>query len=141
MLKNLFLFFSVLTLFSCGRRNDPNETKLNLEYLDKEINERALVLSKDTSFSEELNVIRKEVDNLKWLTVDIENINASIVKSNQYFTSASKKYGVDTSGFIMLYKGVPLQDIVNFIKKNHLNLLNKIIIERNKNGNLMYTAQ
>lgn len=140
-MKKLILLFITITLFSCGRRNDPNETKLNLEYLDKEINERTLVLSKDTSFSEELNVIRKEVDNLKWLTVDIENINASIVKSNQYFTAASKKYGVDTSGFIMLYKGVPLQDIVNFIKKNHLNLLNKIIIERNKNGDLMYTAQ
>jgi hypothetical protein len=140
-MRRLILLFLTLTIFSCGRRHDPNETKLNLEYLDKEINERVLVLSKDTSFSEELNVIRKEVDNLKWLTVDIENINASIVKSNQYFTAASKKYSVDTSGFIMLYKGVPLQDIVNFIKKNHLNLLNKIIIERNKSGNLMYTAQ
>lgn len=140
-MKKLILLFITFTLFSCGRRNDPNETKLNLEYLDKEINERTLMLSKDTSFSEELNTIRKEVDNLKWLTVDIENINASIVKSNQYFTAASKKYNVDTSGFIMLYKGIPLQDIVNFIKKNHLNLLNKIIIERNKNGDLMYTAQ
>ena len=140
MKKLIFLFIS-FTLFSCGRRRDPNETRLNIEYLDKEINERVLVLSKDTSFSEELNIIRKNVDNLKWLTVDIENINASIVKSNQYFTEASKKYNVDTAGFIMLYKGVPLQDIVNFIKKNHLNLLNKIIIVRNKNGDLMYTAQ
>ncbi|MBK7668103.1 MAG: hypothetical protein IPJ32_12665 [Sphingobacteriaceae bacterium] len=140
-MRALILLFIAITLFSCGRRHDPNETKLNLEYLDKEINERTLVLSKDTSFSSELNTIRKEVDNLKWLTVDIENINASIVKSNQYFTEASKKYNVDTAGFIILYKGVPLQDIVNFIKKNHLNLLNKIIIERNKNGDLMYTAQ
>lgn len=140
-MKKLIFLFIAITLFSCGRRHDPNETKLNIEYLDKEIAERTLVLSKDSSFSSELNIIRKEVDNLKWLTVDIENINASINKSNQYFKEASKKYNVDSSGFIMLYKGVPLQDIVNFIKKNHLNLLNKIIIERNKNGDLMYTAQ
>jgi hypothetical protein len=137
-----FLFpFFVLVLFSCGRRNDPNESKLNIEYLDKEIEERALVLSKDTAFFEELNTIRKDVDNLKYLTIDIENINASINKSNQYFKEASKKYGVDTSGFVVLYKGVPLHDIVNMIKKNHLNLLNKIIIQRNVNGELMFTAQ
>jgi hypothetical protein len=136
----LFTLF-IFTLFSCGRRNDPNETKLNIEYLDKEIDGRALVLSKDTAFSRELEVIRKDVDRLKYLTIDIENINASIIKSNRYFKKASKKYGVDTSGFVVLYKGVPLHDIVNMIKKNHLNLLNKIIIQRNINGALMYTAQ
>ena len=140
-MRTVLLPFFILILFSCGRRNDPNETKLNLEYLDKEINERTLVLSKDSSFSKELNTIRKNVDNLKYLTIDIENINASINKSNEYFKEASKRYGVDTSGFVVLYKGIPLQDIVNMIKKNHLNLLNKIIILRNVNGELMFTAQ
>lgn len=136
----LFLVFTVLIFIRCGRP-DPNETKLNLEHLDKEISERALILSKDTAFSAELDNIRKNVDNLRLLTVDIENLSASINKSNQYFSGAAKKYGVDTSGFVVLYKGVPLQDIVNIIKKNHLNLLNKIIIVRNKNESLMYTAQ
>lgn len=140
-MRSVLFFFCVFILFSCNRRNDPNESKLNIEYLDKEIEERGLVLSKDTAFSEELNAIRKEVDNLKYLTIDIENINASIIKSNQYFKEASKRYGVDTSGFVILYKGVPLHDIVNMIKKNHLNLLNKIIIQRNANGGLMFTAQ
>lgn len=136
----LFFLFSVVVFLGCGRP-DPNETKLNLEYLDKEITDRALILSKDTAFSNELDSIRKSVDNLKFLTIDIENLSASINRSNQYFIAAAKKYGVDTSGFVVLYKGVPLQDIVNIIKKNHLNLLNKIIIVRNKNGSLMYTAQ
>ena len=136
----LFFLFIPLVFLSCGRP-DPNETKLNIEHLDKEINERVLILSKDTAFAGELDGIRKKVDNLKFLTIDIENLSASINKSNQYFGEAAKKYGVDTSGFVVLYKGVPLQDIVNIIKKNHLNLLNKIIIIRNKNGSLMYTAQ
>lgn len=131
----LFLF-----LLSCGR-NHPNETKLNSEYLDKEIADRELIISKDTAFSGELAIITKEVNSLKYLTVDVENLSASINKSNQYFGEASLKYKVDTSGFVKLYKGVPLIDIVNIIKKNHLNLLNKIIISRNKNGELMYTAQ
>lgn len=139
-IMRLFFLFTALVFFGCGRP-DPNETKLNLEYLDKEINERSLILSKDTAFAAELDSIRRCVDNLKFLTIDIENLSASINKSNQYFREAAKQYGVDTSGFVVLYKGVPLQDIVNVIKKNHLNLLNKIIIVRNKNGVLMYTAQ
>lgn len=128
-------------LFSCGRRRDDNQTKLNHEYLDKEIADRALVLSQDTSFAKELDVIRKNVQNLEYLTIDIENINASIVKSNRYFKEAPKYYAIDTAGFVLLYKGDPLQDVVTIIKKNHLNLLNKIILERNRNGDLMYTAQ
>ena len=130
----------VLFLFSCGRSH-PNETKLNSEYLDKEIADRELIISKDTAFSAELANITKEVNSLKFLTADVENLRAAINKSNQYFGEASLKYKVDTSGFVKLYKGVPLIDIVNIIKKNHLNLLNKIIISRNKNGELMYTAQ
>lgn len=133
-------FFLVLFLFSCGR-NHPNETKLNSDYLDKEITDREIIILQDSSFSEELALLTKEVNNLIYLTADVENLSASINKSNQYFASAAKQYGVDTSGFVVLYKGVPLRDIVNIIKKNHLNLLNKIIISRNKNGELMYTAQ
>ena len=138
MKKIIILCFPFL--ISCGRPDD-NQTKLNHEYLNKEIGERTLVLSKDTTFSEELNTIREDVENLEHLTIDIENINASIVKSNQYFKEAAKRYYIDSAGFVLLYKGDPLQDIVTTIKKNHLNLLNKIILERNKNGSLMYTAQ
>lgn len=130
----------ILFLFSC-RQNHPNETKLNSDYLDKEIADRELIISKDTAFAAELTNITKEIGNLKLLTIDVENLSASINKSNLYFAEASLKYKVDTSGFVKLYKGVPLIDIVNIIKKNHLNLLNKIIISRNKNGALMYTAQ
>ncbi len=139
-MNNFFILLFSIIILSCGRHDD-NQTKLNLEYLDKEIADRNLILNKDTSFSQELEVIRKDIENLRLLTVDIENINASIVKSNEYFNAASKRYDVDTSGFVVLYKGVPLNDIVSIIKKNHLNLLNKIIILRNKNGTLMYTAQ
>lgn len=138
-MKKLFLLL-IPFLLSCGRQDD-NQTKLNHEYLNKEIADRTLVLNQDSSFSGELSAIRKNVENLELLTADIENINASIVKSNQYFKEASKRYTIDTSGFVLLYKGDPLQDIVTIIKKNHLNLLNKIILERNSTGNLMYTAQ
>lgn len=139
-MRFLFVFITLWVFTSCSR-NHPNETKLNTDYLDKEILDRTQLLNKDTSFSNELNNINKEVTNLTLLTIDIENISASINKTNQYFREASKYYGVDTSGFVILYKGVPACDLISIIKKNHLNLLNKIIIRQNKNGNLMFTAQ
>ncbi len=137
-----FVFYIpiLLILLSCGRTH-PNETGINNAYLDKEIADRTALLSKDTAFASELNKINKNVTNLCLLTIDIENIRASINKSNQYFYEAAKEYGVDTSGFVYLFKGVPACDIIPIIKKNHLNLLNKIIIRQNKNGDLMYTAQ
>lgn len=140
MMRFALIFLGCLSLWSCGRRDD-NQTQLNLEYLDKEIAARNELLGKDTSFSDDLNLINKDVENLRLFTIDIENINASIVKSNEYFHEAAEKYGVDTAGFVVLYKGVPLHDIVSIIKKNHLNLLNKIIIKNNVNGELMFTAQ
>ena len=139
-MRPVLIFLGCLSLFSCGHRDD-NQTQLNLEYLDKEIAARNELLGKDTSFSDDLNLINKDVENLRLFTIDIENINASIVKSNEYFHEAAIKYSVDTSGFVVLYKGVPAQDIVSIIKKNHLNLLNKIIIKNNVNGELMLTAQ
>ena len=137
-----FVFYIpiLFVLFSCGRTH-PNENKINNDYLDKEIADRAKILSHDSVFEPELNLISKNVNNLCLLTIDIENIKASINKSNQYFFEASKQYGVDTSGFVYLFKGVPACDIIPIIKKNHLSLLNKIIIRQNKSGGLMYTAQ
>ena len=139
-MKPCLIFAVLLVLAGCGRTH-PNETGINNKYLDKEIADRSALLSKDTGFIPDLNKISKDVTNLTLLTIDIENISASINKSNQYFYETPKYYGVDTSGFFYLYKGVPLCDIVGIIKKNHLNLLNKIIIRQNKNGSLMYTAQ
>ena len=139
-MRIVFYTASLFVLLSCGRTH-PNENKINNDYLDKEIADRTKILSHDSLFARELNEINKNVNNLCLLTIDIENIKASINKSNQYFYESSKKYGVDTSGFVYLFKGVPACDIIPIIKKNHLSLLNKIIILKNKNGGLMYTAQ
>lgn len=140
-MRYCFLIFFGFLLYACNRRPDDNQTKLNEEYLDQQIADRIAILSKDSTFYTELDTIRKNVTNLQLLTIDIENINAAIIKSNQYFTESSLRYNVDTSGLVMLYKGVPAYDMINLIKKNYLGLLNKIIIKQNKNGALMYTAQ
>jgi hypothetical protein len=137
--KYCFIFLS-LGLLSCVNAGH-NEYKANNDYINKEIGERISVLNKDSSFSGSLAELNKSVNNLLYLTIDIENINASIIKSNEFFSEAPAKYKVDTAGFLKIYKGLPLPEIIATIKRNHLNLLNKIIIDRNKDGGLMYTAQ
>ena len=138
-MKGLFILIAAL-LFSC--RNHPhNEQKINNDYLDKEISGRRIMLSKDADFTNRLDTIEADVNNLLFLTVDIENIDASINKTNQYFTNTPLALGIDTAGFIKLYKGVPLPEIIACIKRNHLSLLNKIIIKRKINGDFLYTAQ
>lgn len=135
-----FLILFVFLLCSCENK-DHNEYKINDAYITQEIENRTEILSKDSTFASELPVLTKNVNNLLYLTIDIENINASIIKSNQYFSEAPAKYDVDTAGFVKVYKGLPLPEIIATIKRNHLNLLNKIIIRQNRNGALMYTAQ
>jgi hypothetical protein len=139
MSREFVILFSIVLFYSCGPRN--NEYKINDDHLNKAIEDRATLLGKDSLFASELPLLTKNVNNLLYLTVDIENINASIVKTNQYFTEAPLKYKVDTAGFVKVYKGLPLSEIIATIKRNHLNLLNKILLLRNKDGALMYTAQ
>jgi hypothetical protein len=140
-MRYCFLIFFGALLLSCNRRKDDDQTKLNLEYLEKEIADRELLLKKDSAFSFRVDSIQTDVFRLQMLTIDVENLQAAIIRSNKYFSQASSRFGVDTSGFVMMYRGVPLHDMLSMIKKNHLNLLNKIIIKENKNGRLMYTAQ
>jgi hypothetical protein len=138
--RNCCFVFLCLGLLSCGNAGH-NEYKANNDYINKEIEERVSVLSQDSSFAGELAELNKNVNNLLYLTIDIENINASIIKSNEFFSEAPAKYKVDTAGVLKIYKGLPLPEIIATIKRNHLSLLNKIIIDRNKDGGLMYTAQ
>jgi hypothetical protein len=130
-----------IVLFGCRQPNNNN--KLENEHLDKQILKRIDVISaseKADSIMPALYDINREVGQLLLLSKDVENISASINRSNTYFSSAAKKYDVDSADFIVLKTSMPLNDVETTIKKNELNLLNKIIF-RNKIGTHMYTAQ
>lgn len=137
-----FLFLPLVLLFSCRQPNN-NNNKLENEHLDKQILKRIDVISaseKADSIMPALYDINREVGQLILLSKDVENIGASINKSNAYFVTAAKQYDLDSAGFMKLEKSIPLNDVETTIKKNELNLLNQIIL-RNKIPTPMLTAQ
>lgn len=138
----LLLFFPLVLLVSC-RYNGNTANKEENEHLDRQILNRIDVISaseKADSLMPALYAINREVGQLMLLSKDVENIGASITKSNVYFDSAARVYHLDSSEFVKLGKNVPLHEVETVIKKNELNLLNKIIF-KNKIGMPMYTAQ
>ena len=139
-MKNLIAFFSRIILLSCSRKKANNIA--NTEYINKQIAERITLLnSVNDSLVPDAAKITSEIDKLILLSKDVENIDASINQSNIYFEKAQKEFSLDTISYIKLSKEMELADITGFIKKNELNLLNKIIMKANKGGSLMMTAQ
>jgi hypothetical protein len=133
--------FLLLLAVCTYKSNDPKKD----EYLDKEIAERFRVLNKGAGINDRMTLetdsISKAVNILLMLTVDIENSDACINKSNAYFEEAAKKYQIEHADFIKLSKDTPLEETIRNIKRNELGLLNKIILREKKNGAEMYTAQ
>ena len=112
-MKNLFFFFFLVTLFGCQHKQVNNAA--NSEYIDKQIAERVALLNKNQdSLSINVNKITSEVDKLILLSKDVENIDASINQSNNYFEEAQKNYALDSISYFKLYKEMPLDDIVGF---------------------------
>ncbi len=131
----LFLFFA------CA---NPDE-KIADEYIDKDIENRLEIIKAGAEYQDTPVVstekITAEVNNLILLSKDVENIRASINQSNSYFKSACAYYHIENAGFNELKVGMRLAEITDNIKRNELNLLNRIIIKRSKNGPPLFTAQ
>jgi hypothetical protein len=138
----LTLIFAVLFLLNSCRQSKQNNLETN-EYLEKQILNRIDVISaseKADSLMPALYDINREVGQLVLLSKDVENMAASVNRSNTYFDSVVKQYQLDSSDFVRLTRDMPLNDVETVIKKNELNLLNKIIF-KHKIGTPMYTAQ
>lgn len=135
------LIFSALLCACTHRAADPKKD----EYLNHEIAERFKSLNEGRSVNDPMSQITdsisKAVNVLLLLTADIENTDACINKSNAWFESAGKAFGVESTDFIRLNKDTPLEETIRNIKRNELNLLNKLILREKKNGSEMYTAQ
>ena len=139
MLKIALPSLLLILIFNCAHDRNLDEN------LDKDINNRIEIINNGTEYRDtpvvSIGNIVQEVNNLILLSKDVENIKASINRSNTYFTENANKYRVETSGFIPLKIGMRLSEITDNIKRNELNLLNRIIIKRSKNGPPLFTAQ
>ncbi len=141
-LKYYFLFLAAL-LFNC--RHSLNTNTANNEYLEQQITERLHVIAQSTlqtsSSLPDIKKIAGEIDKLILLSKDVENLKASLNQSNSFFENTAKNYNIESSDFEKLYEGMPLEDITTVIKKNELNLLNKIIFKYYNTSGGMFTAQ
>ena len=141
-LKFYLLFFTVL-FFNC--KHSLNTNVANSEYLEQQLTKRLDVIAQSTlqanSTLPDIKKITAEIDKLILLSKDVENLKASLNQSNSFFENTAKNYNIESSDFEKLYEGMPLEDITTVIKKNELNLLNKIIFKYYNTSGGMFTAQ
>jgi len=142
-MKSLCVILLSLLVLQCSP--DPTMNDETSEYLDLQIRQRLELMNagedfKDTSAYEH-NKIALRVNELILLSKDVENVKASINKSNSFLREAAAYYALPDSDLIILETGMRLEEITSALKSNELSLLNKIILKKSKNGAPVFTAQ
>ena len=141
--KKLLIMLAVAFLVSCSGSENKNR-KINASF-DKEIGNRIKILNKDSVQTDSLKVNPNEVDSIVntfiLLSKDIENISASINKSNQYFNDLASQYKLSAHDFIKVKNGMHVDDIATTLKQNELSFFNLILLKNNKSDLLLHAAQ
>ncbi len=139
----LLILMISLVLFSCSTGENKNR-KIDGSF-NKEIGERIKMLNKDSIQTDSLKVDPNKIDSvvntLILLSKDIENIGASINKSNNYFDVLASQHGFSPYDFIKVKNGMHVDDIATTLKQNELTFFNKILLKNNKSDLLLHSAQ
>ncbi|MEI8135913.1 MAG: hypothetical protein WCH21_01150 [Bacteroidota bacterium] len=142
-MKTPVIILSLVFLVACSGSENKNR-KINASF-DKEIGDRIKLLNKDSIQTDSLKVNPNEVDSLVntfiLLSKDIENISASINKSNLYFNDLANRYKLSTHDFMKVKNGMHVDDIATTLKQNELSFFNFILLKNNKSDLLLHTAQ
>lgn len=142
-MKPLLIPMITLVLFSCSNSENKNR-KIDGSF-NTEIGERIKMLNKDSIQTDSLKINPNEIDSivntLILLSKDIENISASINKSNSYFDTLASQHGFSPYDFIKVKNGVHVDDIATTLKQNELTFFNKILLKNNKSDLLLHSAQ
>src|SRR3954471_14677371 len=100
-MRFIFIISIGLILFSCSYQGKDYKKD---EYLDKEIALRFKSLTVGAKSGDHHTLmadsISRAINVLLLLTADIENSEASINKSNNYFSQAALQYGIEKNDFI-----------------------------------------
>lgn len=142
-MKTVLLFLISILFFACGSSGNKN-AKIDGP-INKEIGARIKLLNTDSIQSDSIRFNPNEVDStvnsLILLSKDIENISASVGKSNKYFDALAGKYKLSTYDFIKIKNGMHVDDIATTLKQNELNFFNRMLLKNNKGNLLLHTAQ
>lgn len=139
-----FLIVVISLIFSSCSNSENKNRKIDGSF-NKEIGDRIKILNKDSVQSDSLKIDPNEIDSvvntLILLSKDIENISASINKSNSYFDTLASQHGFSPYDFIKLKNGMHVDDIATTLKQNELTFFNKILLKNNKSDLLLHSAQ
>ena len=142
-MNRLLILMISLGVFSCSTSENKNR-KIDGSF-NKEIGERIKILNKDSIQTDPLKIDPNEIDSavntLILLSKDIENISASINKSNNYFDTLASQHGFSPYEFIIVKNGMHVDDIATTLKQNELIFFNKILLKNNKSDLLLHSAQ
>ena len=138
-----FIIVSVFLFVACSE--DNKEYRKTSASFSKEIGDRIKLLNKDSVQTDSLKVDPNKVDSivntLILLSKDIENISASVNKSNQYFSSLATTYSLSDHEFIKLKNGMHVDAIATILKDNELKFFNLILLKNNRGDALLHSAQ
>ena len=142
-MKVFLILATIIVLCSCSGSENKNR-KIDGSF-NKEIGERIKILNKDSIQTDPLKIDPNEIDSavntLILLSKDIENISASINKSNNYFDTLASQHGFSPYEFIKVKNGMHIDDIATTLKQNELIFFNKILLKNNKSDLLLHSAQ
>ena len=142
-MKAFLILATIIVLCSCSGSENKNR-KIDGSF-NKEIGERIKILNKDSIQTDPLKIDPNEIDSavntLILLSKDIENISASINKSNNYFDTLASQHGFSPYEFIKVKNGMHIDDIATTLKQNELIFFNKILLKNNKSDLLLHSAQ
>lgn len=142
-MKAFLILATIIVLCSCSTSENKNR-KIDGSF-NKEIGERIKMLNKDSIQTDSLKIdpykIDSVVNTLILLSKDIENISASINKSNNYFDTLASQHGFSPYDFIKVKNGMHVDDIATTLKQNELIFFNKILLKNNKSDLLLHSAQ
>jgi len=135
-----FLFVLLVSCYTSENKNRKLDASFN-----KEIADRIKLLNKDNMQTDSLKVNPNEIDSivnaLILLSKDIENIGASINRSNSYFDTLAKQHNFSPYDFIKVKNGMHVDDIATTLKQNELSFFNKILLKNNRGDLLLNAAQ
>ena len=142
-MKYSFIFFISYVLFACNASENKNR-KIDGP-INTEIGARIKLLNTGGVQADSLKINPNEVDSivnsLILLSKDIENISASIGKSNTYFDKLAAKYKLNSYSFIPVKNGMHVDDIATTLKQNELSFFNMMLLKNNKSELLLHTVQ
>jgi hypothetical protein len=142
-MNRLLILMISLGVFSCSTSENKNR-KIDGSF-NKEIGERIKILNKDSIQTDSLKIDPNEIDSvvntLILLSKDIENISASVNKSNNYFDTLASQHDFSPYDFIKVKNGMHVDDIATTLKQNELIFFNKILLKNNKSDLLLHSAQ